>query len=89
MPNFDHIHPKIIAITFSFPEFAPARKKSVHSVTSFLRYSQFRVLPPGWPHASLTTSTPKFFDQLLIYANLYQNAKNQTISLICSGDMVD
>ena len=32
---------------------------------------------------------PKFFDQLLIYVNLYQHAKNQAISLICYGDMVD
>ena len=31
----------------------------------------------------------KFSDQLLIYVNLYQHAKNQAISLICSGDMVD
>ena len=30
-----------------------------------------------------------FFDQLLIYVNLCQHAKNQTVSLICSGDMVD
>ena len=34
-PNFDHIQPKIIEITFSFPEFAPARKKSVHSINSW------------------------------------------------------
>ena len=31
----------------------------------------------------LTMSTPKIFNQLLIYA------KNQAILLICSGDMVD
>ena len=30
-----------------------------------------------------------FFDQLLVYVNLYQHAKNQAISMICSGDMVD
>ena len=41
-PNFDHINPKIIEITFSFPEFAPACKKSVHSINSFFRYSQFK-----------------------------------------------
>ena len=41
-PNFEHIHPKIIEITFSFPEFAPACKKLVHSINSFLRYSQFQ-----------------------------------------------
>ena len=38
-PNFDPIHPK--TIIFSFSEFTPARKKSVHSINSFLRYSQF------------------------------------------------
>ena len=32
---------------------------------------------------------PKFFDQILIHVNLNQHAKNQTVSLICSGDMVD
>ena len=37
----------------------------------------------------LTMSTPKIFNQLLIYVNLYQHAKNQAILLICSGDMVD
>ena len=29
------------------------------------------------------------FDQPLIYVNLYQHAKNQAISLICSGNMDD
>ena len=41
----DHTHPKIIEITFSFPEFVPEckkEKKSVHSVYSFLRYNQLQ-----------------------------------------------
>ena len=38
---FDHALPKISKITFSFPEFAPACKKLVYSIYSFLRYSQF------------------------------------------------
>ena len=42
-----------------------------------------------WPHPFLATPIQIFSDQLLIYVNLYQHAKNQTISLICSGDMVD
>ena len=88
-PNFDHIHPKIIETTFSFPEFAPACKKSVHSINSFLRYSQFKSPVPGWPYPSLTTPTPGFFHQLLIYVNLSQHVKNQAISFICYGDMVD
>ena len=37
---FDHAHSKIIEITFSFPESPLASKKSVHSIISFLRYSQ-------------------------------------------------
>ena len=49
----------------------------------------FRVLWPGWPHPSLAMPTRKLFDQLLIYVNLCQHVKNQAISLICSGDMVD
>ena len=40
--SFEHIHPKIIKITFSFPEFAPAYKKVVYSINSFLRYIQFQ-----------------------------------------------
>ena len=38
---------------------------------------------------TLTMATPKFLDQHLIYENLYQNAKYQVISIICSGHMVD
>ena len=34
-------------------------------------------------------STQKCLDQLLIYVNLYQHAKNQPILLICSRDMVE
>ena len=41
MPIFDHTHPKIIDITFSFSEFALTCKKSAYSNNSFLRYSQF------------------------------------------------
>ena len=33
--------------------------------------------------------TQKCFDELLTNVNLNQRAKNQVISLICSGDMVD
>ena len=41
MPISDQAHPKIIEITFCFPQFAPSCKESVHSINSFLRYSQF------------------------------------------------
>ena len=29
----------------------------------------------------------QFFDQILIYVNLYQHAKNQAVLLICSRDI--
>ena len=32
---------------------------------------------------------PKCFDQPFIYVNLYEHAKNQTVALVVSGDMVD
>ena len=37
----------------------------------------------------LATPIQKCYDQFLIYKNLYQHAKNQAISLTCSGDIVD
>ena len=89
MPIFYHIHPNIIEVTFRFPELPPACKKSVHSINSFLRSVNFRVLRQEWPHPFLTKPTPEFFDQHLTYVNLYQHGKNQAISLICSGDMAD
>ena len=58
MPILHHTHPKITEITFSFPECAPACKKSVRSIYSFLRYSQFwnpvtRLATPIFDHAHL------------------------------------
>ena len=41
LAHFDQTHPKIIEITFSFLEFAPARNKSLHSINSVMRQSQF------------------------------------------------
>ena len=31
----------------------------------------------------------KIFHQLLMFLNLHQHAKNEAVSLICSGEMVD
>ena len=41
------------------------------------------------PDPFLTMLTQTFFDQLLIYVNLHRHAKKQTISLICSGNMIN
>ena len=35
----------------------------------------FGVSQPDWSHPFVTMATPKFFDQLFIYINLYQHAK--------------
>ena len=75
--HFDHVHSKIIESTFSFPEFVLACNKSVYSICSFLKYSQFqslvtRLATPIFDHAH-----PRIFKQLLIFVNLYQHAKNQ------------
>ena len=37
----------------------------------------------------MTRPTPIFFKQFFILTNLYQHAKNQTFSLICSRDIVN
>ena len=86
---FDHAHPKIIEITLNFPEFALACKNPVQSIDLFWDTVSFRVLRTEWPQPFLTMPTQIFFDQLLIHVNLYEQEKNQAISLTCSGDMVD
>ena len=82
MPTSDHAHPKIIEITFSFPKFAPAWKIWFHSIHSFLRYSQFQSPVTRLTMSIFDMSTQKKFDQVLIYVNLYQHAKNQAIYMV-------
>ena len=41
LPIFDHTHPIIIKVTFSFHKFVSAWKKSAQFINSFLRYSRF------------------------------------------------
>ena len=50
--------------------------------------ANFRVPQPDWPHPVLTMPTPKKFNQLLIFMNLYQHAKNQFIPSVHSSDTV-
>ena len=38
---------------------------------------------------SILESCEQLFGQVLLYVNLPKHVKDQTISLICSGDMVD
>ena len=54
-----------------------------------LETANFRVPWPDWPHPFLTMPTPKNFDQLLIFVNLYQHAKNQFIPSLHSSDTIN
>ena len=84
MPIFDQAHPKIIEITFNFPEFEPACKKKKKFIPSIHSWdtANFTILWSDWSHPFLIKHIQKCFDQH--YVNLYQHAKNQPISLICS-----
>ena len=57
--------------------------------SSMLETANFRVLWPDWPYPFLTTPTQQIFDQLLIFVNLYQHAKNQFIPYLHSSDTVN
>ena len=77
----------------SFPEFAPACKYQLIPSTFFFVFLGFffemQSILESRDQSDHNMLTPKCFEQLLICVNLYQHAKNQAISLICSGDMVD
>ena len=77
-PIFDHTHSKIDRITFSIPEFIPTCKKSIHSIYSFLKYSQFY-----WPHQFFNIPISKGFWSTFNYINLHQHVNN------FSDDIVD
>ena len=80
-PIFDHTHPQISEITFSFSEFSPVCKK----ISSFHQFTlEIQSILESCDQTGHT-----YFDQLIIYVNLYQHGKNQAISLICSGDMAN
>ena len=82
----DHAHQKIIEATFIFPELVLACKKSGYSICSFLKYN-FGGMWPNWPHPFFIIQ--RYFDQLLIFRNSYQNENNQPILSICYGDIDD
>ena len=56
--------------------------------TSMLETANFRATWPNWPHPFLTMPTQNYFDQLLIWVNLHQHAKNQFIPSVHSSDTV-
>ena len=89
MAIFDQTHPKIIELTLSIAEFAPAWKNQFIPSGHFWDTVNFRVLWPDWPNSILTLPTQKFFDQLLVFENLYQHAKNQFIPSVHSSGTVN
>ena len=60
-------------------------KPSVHSWDRVNLESRNQI---GHTHF-LTMPNQQIFDQLLIFVNLYQHAKNEVVSAICSGEIVD
>ena len=61
MAIFDHAHPKIVESTFSFPEFVREERK----MTLFHLFI----------FESRDQSTPKYFDQLLIFGDYVSTCK--------------
>ena len=89
-PIFDHAQPKKFQSPFNLCEIIPACKKSFSFISSFLRYSWFYSSETRLAtHSFLTMPQQKHFNQLLIFVNLYHHAKNEAVSLICSGEMFD
>ena len=86
----DQSHPKIIEATFNFPELVQACKKiSLFHLFILEIQSNLKSLDQT-PHTHfLTMPFQKIFDQLLIFMNLHQHAKDQFISSISSRDIVN
>ena len=80
MVKNDHAHPKNFQSSFNHP----ANNQLVPSVLSWDTVN-VRVQRPDWPHSFLTMP----YQKLLIFVNLYQHAKNEAVSLIYSGEMLD
>ena len=85
-PIFEHTFPKIIKKTSSFPGFAPACNLFIPSLPSWDAILESR---NKTDRTHFLPHPPKDFDHLLVYVDLHQYAKNQPISLTCSGDTFD
>ena len=73
MPVFDHTHHKITEATFSFHMHQDEKNQLIPSINSWDTIN-FKVPWIDWPISD--HAHPKNFDQLLIYVDLYQSAKN-------------
>ena len=66
-------------VSIIFCEIVPACKKSVSSVSSFLRYSQFYSPETRLAILIFGHAPPKIF--LSTFVNVYQHAKNEAVSI--------
>ena len=94
MAIFDHANPKIFESTFSFPEFVKISCKKCKKITLFhLFIFERQSILDSCDQTSHTHFWPcplrKIFDQLLIFVNLYQHAKNWFIPSVYSLDTVN
>ena len=74
--------------TFNFDEFVPACKKSADSICSFWRKSLFQSPVTRLVALIFENFHPKNCPSIF-FVNLYQIVKNQAISSIYSGDVVN
>ena len=79
----DHVHPKIIESTFSFPELVPAWKNHFILSIHFWDKVNFRVPWPDWPHPFLTNAHSKNFRSAFNFCDHVSTCKKSVYS-ICS-----
>ena len=87
MAIFDNAPLKAIESTLSFPGFAVACKKSVYSICTFLRYSQFYSPATKLATPILDHDQPK--NLLSAFKFCESVSTSQAISMLRSGDTVD
>ena len=88
-PTFYHAHTKNFQLPFNLYDFVPACKKLGNFLCLFLRYTVNLNSRDQTGHIHiLTMLNQNLFEQLSAFVNFYQHAKNEAVSLICSGEMI-
>ena len=93
VPSPDWSHPFLTMPTPKiFKQFLICINMYHHLLIPSVDYSytiNFRGQRPDCPHPFFNMLNQKIFNQLLIFMNLYQYAKDEVVSLLCSGEVVD
>ena len=89
VPTFDQAHPKIIEINFSCPNYTPMHVKISFSHVFILEILLILKCHDQTDRTHFWSCPSKKSLIKLVYVNLYQHTKNQAISMICCGDMID